>query len=86
MAEAALSFLGLGVPPPTPSWGSIIGQSQSYIGIAPQLIYFPALMLFLTIASVNLLSDALQEKGGSRAGRRAAGARRLLGTATRGSR
>jgi peptide/nickel transport system permease protein len=65
MAEAALSFLGLGVPAPTPSWGSIIGQNQSYMTVAPQLIVMPAIMLFATIASVNLLSDALQEKRAS---------------------
>jgi peptide/nickel transport system permease protein len=62
MAEAALSFLGLGVPIPTPSWGNIIGSNQSYLSVAPQLIVMPALLLFGTIASANLLSDALQEK------------------------
>jgi peptide/nickel transport system permease protein len=62
MAEAALSFLGLGVPTPTPSWGNIIGTNQSYLSNAPQLIWEPALLIFITIASVNLLGDALQEK------------------------
>ncbi len=62
MAEAALSFLGLGVPTPTPSWGNIIGTNQSYLSSAPQLIWEPALLIFITIASVNLLGDALQEK------------------------
>ena len=63
MAEAALSFLGLGVPSPTPSWGNIIGSNQSYMSVAPRLIVMPAIFIFLTIASVNLFSDALQEKG-----------------------
>lgn len=62
MAEAALSFLGLGVPIPTPSWGNIIGSNQTYLAVAPQLIVMPAIFLFGTIASANLLSDALQEK------------------------
>jgi peptide/nickel transport system permease protein len=62
MAEAALSFLGLGVPSPTPSWGNIIGTNQSYISTAPQLIWMPAVLMFATIASANLLSDGLQEK------------------------
>jgi peptide/nickel transport system permease protein len=62
MAEAALSFLGLGVPSPTPSWGNIIGTNQSYISVAPRLIVMPAILIFLTIASANLLSDGLQEK------------------------
>jgi len=62
MAEAALSFLGLGVPSPTPSWGNIIGTNQSYISVAPRLIVMPAIFIFLTIASANLLSDGLQEK------------------------
>ncbi len=62
MAEAALSFLGLGVPIPTPSWGNIISSSQGFITIAPQLILMPAIMMFATIASTNLLSDALQAR------------------------
>jgi len=65
MAEAALSFLGLGVPIPTPSWGNIIASSQGYITVAPQLILMPALLLFATIASTNLLSDALQTRRSS---------------------
>lgn len=62
MAEAALSFLGVGVPPPTPSWGNIIGSNQTFISVAPSLIIMPAICIFAAIASVNLLSDALQEK------------------------
>jgi len=62
MAEAALSYLGLGVPLPTPSWGNIIGTNQAYISTAPQLLYLPALCMFATIACANLFSDAIQEK------------------------
>jgi peptide/nickel transport system permease protein len=65
MAEAALSFLGLGVPTPTPSWGNIIGTNESFISVAPRLIVMPTILIFITIASVNLLGDALQEKRGS---------------------
>ncbi|MCU1415198.1 MAG: transporter permease [Microbacteriaceae bacterium] len=65
MAEASLSFLGLGVPIPTPSWGNIIGSNQSYMSLAPLLIVMPAILLFATIASANLLADGLQEKRAS---------------------
>lgn len=66
MAEAALSFLGLGVPVPTPSWGNIIDTSRSFLSVAPAPIIVTALMLFLTIGSVNLLSDGLQAKRAAR--------------------
>lgn len=62
MAEAALSFLGVGVPSPQPSWGVIIGSNQNFIAAAPRLIVMPAICLFIVIASANLLSDAIQEK------------------------
>jgi peptide/nickel transport system permease protein len=62
MAEAALSFLGVGVPSPQPSWGVIIGSNQNFITAAPRLIVMPAICLFIVIASANLLSDAIQEK------------------------
>ena len=62
MAEAALSFLGLGVPIPTPSLGNIISSGQSFLFTAPQLVVLPSVLLFLTIASANLLSDALQAR------------------------
>jgi len=65
MAEAALSYLGLGVPLPTPSWGNIIGSNQAYISTAPQLLYLPAILMFATIACANLFSDAIQEKRAS---------------------
>lgn len=62
MAEATLSFLGVGVPSPTPSWGVIIGSNQNFISVAPQLIIMPAICLFAVIASANLFSDAIQNK------------------------
>lgn len=62
MAEAALSFLGVGVPSPQPSWGVIIGANENFITAAPRLIVMPAICLFIVIASANLLSDAIQER------------------------
>lgn len=62
MAEAALSFLGLGVPIPQPSWGNIISSGQDYMSVAPRLIVMPAMFLFATIVCVNLLSDAVRSR------------------------
>ena len=64
IAEAALSFLGLGVPSPTPSWGNMISNGQDYLAVVPSLVAIPAVLLFLTIASANLLSDGLQARRG----------------------
>lgn len=66
MAESALSFLGVGVPSPTPSWGNIIGSNQTFISVAPMLIVMPAICIFAAIGSANLLSDGLQEKRGNK--------------------
>jgi ABC-type dipeptide/oligopeptide/nickel transport system permease subunit len=63
IAEATLSFLGLGVPPPLPSWGSLIAGplSSGYWKEYPGLILYPALALTLTVMSFNFLGDALRE-------------------------
>ncbi len=61
LLEAALSFLGVGVQPPTPSWGGIINESQSYFTDAPWLVAFPGLAILLTSLAFNLLGDALRE-------------------------
>jgi peptide/nickel transport system permease protein len=67
MIEAGLSFLGLGVPPPQPSWGSMIAAGQDYLESGPQMIIVPAAFLVLTIVSLNLLSDRfLSEQGGDK--------------------
>lgn len=66
---AALSFLGLGAQPPTPQWGSIIGQERNQVFTAPQLIFFPGIALVLTVVGFNLLGDGLH---GARAGSTAA--------------
>ena len=60
VVEGALSFLGLGVPPPTPSWGSMIGEGRESLDIAPWLAFLPAGVLFMTVLSFNLVGDALR--------------------------
>ena len=61
MAESSLSFLGLGVQPPDPSWGAMISGGVAFMRRAPWLTIFPGLVLTLTICSVNLLGDGLRD-------------------------
>jgi peptide/nickel transport system permease protein len=61
LLEATLSFLGIGVQPPEPSWGNIIFESQSYFGTAPWLVFFPGIAILLTALSFNLVGDALRD-------------------------
>ena len=61
IAEAALSFLGLGVQPPTPSWGVMLADAQSYLSEAPQLALYPGLAIFFCSLSFNLLGDGLRD-------------------------
>ena len=58
---AALSFLGLGAQPPTPEWGSMIGQERNQVFTAPHLIIFPGIALLLTVLGFNLLGDGLRD-------------------------
>jgi len=60
IAESALSFLGLGVQPPTPSLGSLLRNGKTYMEVAPWTMFFPALTLAAAILAVNLLGDELQ--------------------------
>jgi peptide/nickel transport system permease protein len=60
--EASLSFLGVGVPPPAPAWGSMIAEGRSYVVSAWWLCIFPGIAVLLTVLSVNLLGDALTER------------------------
>jgi peptide/nickel transport system permease protein len=60
IAEGALSFLGLGVQPPTPSLGSLLRDGKTYMEVAPWTMFFPALALAAAILAVNLLGDELQ--------------------------
>jgi peptide/nickel transport system permease protein len=61
LLEATLSYLGIGVQPPTPSWGGIIYESQSYFLDAPWLVFFPGLAIVLLALSFNLVGDALRD-------------------------
>jgi peptide/nickel transport system permease protein len=61
LLEATLSFLGIGVQPPEPSWGNIIFESQSYFEAAPWLVFFPGVAILLTALAFNLVGDALRD-------------------------
>jgi peptide/nickel transport system permease protein len=61
LLEATLSFLGIGVQPPQPSWGNIIFESQSYFDTAPWLVFIPGAVILLTALSFNLIGDALRD-------------------------
>ena len=61
MLEASLSYLGIGVQPPTPSWGGMIQQAQSYYRTAPWMVIFPGAAIMVTIFAFNLLGDGLRD-------------------------
>ena len=61
LLEATLSFLGIGVQPPTPSWGNIIFENQTYFQAAPWLVFFPGAAILILALSFNLLGDALRD-------------------------
>lgn len=59
--EAALSFLSLGIQPPTPSWGNMISQGRSYLTTFPWMVFVPGVTMMITILSFNLLGDGLRD-------------------------
>ncbi|HEV3349217.1 MAG TPA: ABC transporter permease [Methylomirabilota bacterium] len=61
IVESSLGFLGLGVQPPTPSWGSMLSQGREYLGSAWWLVTFPGLAIILTVLGANLFGDALRD-------------------------
>ena len=61
IAEAALSFLGLGQQPPLPSWGSMLNAAQSFLTSAPWMALWPGLGIFLVVFSFNLVGDGLRD-------------------------
>mgnify|MGYP001823002959 CR=1 FL=1 len=61
LAEAALSFIGIGPPPPAPTWGNIIADGRTYLYSAAWITMFPGLAIFLTVLSLNLLGDGLRD-------------------------
>ena len=60
-AETTLSFLGLGIQPPTPSWGNLLTNASTNIFIAPLQVFLPGMFIFFTLMSFNLLGDALRD-------------------------
>ena len=60
VVEGALSFLGLGVPPPAPSWGSMIGEGRESLETAPRIAFLPAAAMFLTVLAFNVVGDTLR--------------------------
>jgi peptide/nickel transport system permease protein len=61
LVEAALSFLGLGILPPTPSWGNMLTDSQYYVWTAPHLAVYPGVMIALTVLAFNAVGDVLRD-------------------------
>ncbi|MDT8331288.1 ABC transporter permease [Roseomonas gilardii] len=70
IAEASLSFLGLGQQPPAPSWGSMLNAAQRFLSQAPWMAVYPGLAIFLVVLSFNLLGDGLRDALDPRAQRR----------------
>jgi peptide/nickel transport system permease protein len=66
LLEAALSFLGLGVPPPLPSWGLMIAEAKDYMFFSPWVIMVPGVALFVLVLGINLLGDGLRDMFGAR--------------------
>lgn len=61
LADAALSFLGLGVKPPTPTWGNMLDEAHVFVQLAPWFIVFPGLAIVVTVLSLNLVGDAVRD-------------------------
>ncbi len=62
LAEATLSFLGLGVPPPMPSWGVMLNDARAHLFDAPHMVIFPAIAIMLAVLSFNFIGDALRDQ------------------------
>lgn len=70
LLESVLSFLGLGIAPPVASWGNMLTGAQETVELAPQLAFYPGLLIFVTVIACNLLGDGLQDALDPRAARR----------------
>jgi peptide/nickel transport system permease protein len=70
LTEAGLSFLGAGTPPEIPSWGNIISLGRTYFQIAPWIIFFPGILLAITVLAINLVGDGLRDSLDPRISRR----------------
>ena len=62
LAEAGLSYVGLGAQPPTPSWGRMLAEAQTMVTLAPHVAIFPGLAIVLTVLGLNLLGDGLRDR------------------------
>ena len=61
IAEAALSFLGLGVPPSTPTWGGMLADGRTFISTSYWMALFPGVCIFVTVLAINMLGEALRD-------------------------
>ena len=61
LTEASLSFLGLGIQPPTPSWGFMLNTGRSYLELAPWLAIFPGMAIFVVVLAINVVGDAVRD-------------------------
>ena len=61
LTESGLSYLGIGVQLPTPTWGNMLSQSQTYLTTAPWIALFPGIMIFIVVLCINYLGDALRD-------------------------
>ena len=61
LVEAILSFLGIGIPPETPTWGNIMAEGRALFRLFPHNILYPGIMLAVTVLAVNLLGDGLRD-------------------------
>ena len=61
LSEASLSFLGLGIPPPAPSWGTMIDEARNYFSIYPHVLFFPGVAIALTVLGFNFIGDGLRQ-------------------------
>ncbi len=61
LSEASLSFLGLGIPPPAPSWGTMIEEARNYFATYPHLLFFPGIAIALTVLAFNFIGDGLRQ-------------------------
>ena len=61
LSEASLSFLGLGIPPPAPSWGTMIEEARQFFSISPHVLFFPGVAIALTVLAFNFIGDGLRE-------------------------
>mgnify|MGYP001320430287 CR=1 FL=1 len=69
LAEAGLSYLGLGAQPPNPSWGRMLNEAQTFMFVAPQLALYPGLCIVVSVLGLNLLGDGLRDLLDPRLGR-----------------